>query len=207
VGRVLVRCDCKPKFGRVTQVVDEGNLREVYRDLNGPHLITRSYYLHNKIQILDSNIKEINETIKGLGVTYEGIVRQSEMLISLMKDHPNPTAQHQAYAESLNALALTIREYANGHISDGIKVLAQVKYYNAAMRKRFGNMFWWKHEGLHFRFFRKHSHLEAFNNIDSLDRIDAIIDSEVLKTIQSAEARGNKIKERPSPPTPTAPST
>lgn len=164
-------------------------IREVYRDMEMPNFKVKSYYLHNKVLFVDAGAKEINETIAMLKNDFEGLIRQNEMLVALMRNNPNPPAQRQMYADNLRNFVNAVERYI-AHIQEGIKFMTQIKVYNDNLRKKHGYWFRWKNESTKFKYFLNKTEQKKFaRNPVSLDRIDSVIENEVQKSIEEAEAR------------------
>lgn len=170
-------------------------IREVYRDTETPSFKVKSYYLHNKLLWIDAGIKEMNETIANLKNDFGDLIRQNEMLVVLMRNNPNPPNQRRVYADNLESFAKAIEGYSK-HIQQGIEIMTQIKVYNEQMRKRHGYWFWWKHEGTKFKYFRNKTEQKEFaRNLDSLERIDKVIQKEVESSIAEAEKRSAKLSQ------------
>ncbi|MBI3335104.1 MAG: hypothetical protein HY001_01225, partial [Candidatus Portnoybacteria bacterium] len=171
------------------------SVREIYRDVEVPNFKVQSYYLHNRLLFVDVEIKEMNEVHAELKNDFEALIRQNEMLVAMMiRSSPNPAVQKQAYAENLEHFAKAIEDYISRRFPQGIKMMTQIKIYNDRLRKKYGYWFCWKCESTKFKYFRRKSEQKKFaRNLDSLDRIDTIIEKQVESDIQDAEARGAKL--------------
>jgi len=171
-------------------------IRDVYRDLETPNFKIKSYYLHNKLLWTDSGIKETNETVAGLKNDFVDLLRKNELHIVLMRQNRNPNSAQQRddYAYNLEGFANSIDEFINKFIKYGIEIMTQVKIYNNHLRKRSGKWFLWKCEGINFRYFRNKIKQKEFSrNLNSLERIDKIIEKEVKSAIQDAEDRAARL--------------
>jgi len=168
--------------------------REIYRDIDKPNFKIKSYYLHNKVMWVDAGIKEMNMTASNLRNDFEDVIRQNEVLVAVMRNNPSPRVQRDAYIRNLEASAHGIDEYVSKSIQQGIEIMTQVKVYNEKIRERHGYRFWWKQEGTKFKYFRNKADQKAFaRNLDSLDRIDKIIQEEVESALNKAEERSKKL--------------
>jgi len=166
----------------------------VYRDVDMPNFKIKSYYLHNKIMWVDAGIKEMNETVANLRNDFEDVLRQNEVLVALMRNNPNPQIQREAYVRNLRAFAQGIDEYVARSIQQGIEIMTQVKIFNEKMRERHGFWFWWKQEGTRFKYFHIKEEQKAFSrNLDSLERIDKVIQDDVKTALDKAEERSRKL--------------
>jgi hypothetical protein len=152
--------------------------------------------LHNKLLWIDASIKEINEINNNFKNDFSDLMRTNELLIDLIRKNPNPdpSAQRISYANNLENFANGIEDYLTKHISDGIKIMTQIKIYNNNVRKRWGFYFVWKNEGRRFKFFKNKTEYKKFSrNLDSIDRIDRIIQKEVDEAIINAKERSAKL--------------
>ncbi|HUD02492.1 MAG TPA: hypothetical protein VMR46_00525 [Candidatus Paceibacterota bacterium] len=166
---------------------------DVYRDPDIHTLKIRSYYLHNQSLFSDSRIKEMNRILSQLKPDFEDMLRGNETLVALMQSGPNPDppTQRLAYAQNLEAFADGIEAYANKKMSEPIKALTRIKIYNDRLRKRHwrGYYMWWKMESPSFKFFMPKAERAKLRTLDSFERIEKIIDSEVEKALKDAEQR------------------
>jgi len=169
-------------------------MREIYRDTDLSRFKVQSYYIHNKLLFIDAGIKETNEVVALFRKDFEMLIQQNAMLIAAMKENPNPPIQRQTYADNLEAFAKVIENFAQKTVNDGIKILAQIKVYNNMVREKYGYWIWWKHESTRLKYFRtKLEQKEYARNLDSLDKIDTVIEEKVQKAIEKAEKRGEKL--------------
>ena len=173
--------------------------REIYRDIDMPNFKIKSYYLHNKLMWIDAGIKEMNETVSNLKNDFEDLIRQNEVLVAVMRDNPNPPMQRDMYEGNLESFAKAIDDYVSKSVKQGVEIMTQVKIYNEKLRKRHGFWFLWKIEGTRFKYFRTKAQQKEFaRNLDSLERIDAIIKNEVDSLINKAEERSKKLAQNQS---------
>jgi hypothetical protein len=173
-------------------------MRDAYRDIEAPSFKVRSYYLHNKLLWIDAGIKETSETVASLKNDFAELQRKNELHIILMRQNqtPNANLQRTEYANNLESFANAIDDFVTKFIKQGIEIMTQVKIYNDHLRKKHGYWFLWKHEGTKLKYFRDKNEQKDFaRNLDSLDRIDKVIQKEVELSIQEAEKRGQKLKQ------------
>ncbi|MBU1202987.1 hypothetical protein KKH39_03025 [Patescibacteria group bacterium] len=174
-------------------------IRDVYRDIEAPNFKIKSYYLHNKLLWTDSGIKETNEAVAGLKNDFADLLRKNELHIALIRQNQNLNSdqQREDYAYNLQGFANSIDEFINKFIKHGIEIMTQVKIYNDHLRKRSGKWFLWKCEGINFRYFRSKVKQKEFSrNLNSLERIDKIIEKEVKSAIQDAENRAAELSRK-----------
>ena len=169
--------------------------REIYRDAGMPNFKIKSYYLHNKLMWVDAGVKEMNETVSNLKENFSDLVRQNEVYVAIMRDNPNPRMQREAYVRNLESFSEAINSYISKNVQQGIEVMLQVKIYNEKMRSRYGSFLRWKHEGTRLKYFNnKREQKEFSRNLDSVERIDRIIQKEVDSALSKAENRSQKLK-------------
>ncbi len=161
-----------------------------YRYENIANIKTRSYYLHNKTLFADAYIKNINQTITDLKNDFEGLIKQNETIISLMKDQTNYQSQRLMYSTNLYNFSLAVDEFLKNNLPKVIETMNQTKVYNSKLRKKYGFLFLWKHEGESFKYFCNSKEKDKFlRNINSLRRIDKLIQKEVEIAICDAESQ------------------
>ena len=173
-------------------------VREVYRDRDAPYFKVKSYYLHNKLLWINAGIKEVNEINANFKSDFSDLIRQNELLVTLIKENqnPDPAVQRTAYVKNLESFANVIEEYIENHIPQGIEIMTQIKIYNEHLRKKYGCWFLWKHEGTKFKYFRNKTEQKKFSrNPDSLEKIDKVIQKEVDDAIKDAEERALKLSQ------------
>lgn len=171
-------------------------IRDIYRDIEAPNFKVKSYYLHNKLLWADAGVKETNETVISLRNDFAELQRKNEMLIVLMRQNqnPNPAQQRTVYSENLESFANAIDEFITKFMKQGIEIMTQIKIYNEHLRKKHGYWFLWKHEGTKFKYFRNNTEQKKFSrNLDSLEKIDKVIQKEVDDAIKDAEERASKL--------------
>ena len=175
-------------------------IRESYRDIEAPAFKVKSYYLHNMLLWVDAGIKETNETVVNLKSDFAELQRKNELHIILMRQNqtPNAVPQREAYAENLETFAVAIEDFMNRFIKQGIEIMTRTKIYNEHLRKKWhGHWFLWRNEGTRFKYFKdKKQQKEFARNLDSMERIDKVIEKEVEKSIKEAEARGAKLNKK-----------
>ena len=173
-------------------------VREIYRDIEAPNFKVKSYYLHNKLLWADAGIKETNETVISLKNDFAELQRKNELHIILMKQNanPNPAQQRAEYSANLVLFANAIDDFIARFMKQGIEIMTQIKIYNEHLRRKRGYWFLWKHEGIKFKYFRNKEEQKQFSrNLDSLERIDEVIRTEVEASINEAEERAKKLSQ------------
>lgn len=167
-------------------------VREIYRNTEVTFFKVKSYYLHNKLLWVDAAIKEINEINRNFKNDFADLVRQNELLITLIKENPtpDPSVQRNAYANNLENFSSEIDKYIKEHIPSVIEIIVQIKIYNEYLRKNYcrGFIWRWKNEGTTFKYFKNKKEQRKFaRNLESLERVDRVIQEEVKKMIVEIE--------------------
>lgn len=180
------------------EIINYPTIRDIYRDIDAPNFKVKSYYLHNKLLWADAAIKETNETVIGYKNHFAELKRTNEIYIILMMQNrtPNAAQQRTNYADNLESFASAIDEFINGFIRQNIEIMTQIKIYNQHLRKKHGYWFLWKQERTKLKYFRNKTEQKKFaRNLDSLDRIDKVIQKEVETAIKDAEDRAVKLSQ------------
>ncbi|OGE03345.1 hypothetical protein A3B21_04270 [Candidatus Uhrbacteria bacterium RIFCSPLOWO2_01_FULL_47_24] len=173
-------------------------VREIYRDIEAPNFKVKSYYLHNKLLWADAGIKETNETVVSLKNDFAELQRKNELHIILMRQNanPNPAQQRVEYSANLELFANAIDDFIARFMKQGIEIMTQIKIYNEHLRRKHSHWFLWKYEGTKFKYFYNKAEQKQFSrNLDSLERIDMVIRTEVEAAIKEAEARAEKLSQ------------
>ena len=173
-------------------------VREIYRDIEAPNFKVKSYYLHNKLLWADAGIKETNETVISLKNDFAELQRKNELHIILMKQNANsnPAQQRAEYSANLALFANAIDDFIARFMKQGIEIMTQIKIYNEHLRRKRGYWFLWKHERTKFKYFCNKKEQKQFSrNLDSLERIDEVIRTEVEASINEAEERAKKLSQ------------
>lgn len=165
-------------------------IAEAYRHVDITKIKVKSYYLHNKILFADAYTKIINQTILDLKNDFEGLMRHNETIISLMKDQANYKDQRLMYSANLSNFSVAVDGFLKNSLPKVVETMNQIKIYNSKLRKKCGVLFLWKYEGESFKYFRSNKEKDKFlKNLDSLSRIDKLIQQEVRVAINDAENR------------------
>lgn len=157
----------------------------VHLDTSLLHAKYNSYYVHNKVLIIVKNIQRLNENFVDMKVKYEAIAKKAEFL---MQQGATPLNQQRDYLVNNENFALFVQDIID-QLQLAKKIFAQAKIYNLKLinKERFTV---WCLEGVRFKFFLNKKKVEEYRNtLDSLDRIDNIIASEVASVMERAEER------------------
>lgn len=148
-----------------------------------------SYYLHNKILIIEYLVRWTNSTIAQFREDFSKLLKKSEFLI-LQK--VTPTFQREAYVENLKGFISMVETFLTSLRTENVKSIAQAKVYNLKLMKKYF-MTLWKHEKIDFRYFKTRKEIEKYReSLDALDRINNLIEVEVNKLIFEAEERAKE---------------
>ncbi|MFA5997116.1 MAG: hypothetical protein WC791_01350 [Candidatus Paceibacterota bacterium] len=171
-------------------------LGEIHLFSEAPDIGVRSYFLHNKLLWAHSSTKDLNSILGTFSDGWSHIINLNNRLIDLTKDTPNPTFQRGQYAENIEIFCKEIERFSNDDLSKNLITLSQIKIYNEMLRQSYfvGSYNLWKNEGLSFKYFRTYSEHKAFSrNLESIERIEGIIQDETTKLLSEIEERHKKI--------------
>lgn len=157
---------------------------EIYRDPDTSLLKTRSYYLHNKLLITDSALKETNKVLDNLKKDFEALIRLNELIST--KEQPN--RQRQMYAQNLKSFADALECYSSKGIPNLIKLMMQVKNYNNKLRERHGATLK-KYERTGWKIWKKKDIKKSITNLSAVDRIDEKLEFEIQEELKNALER------------------
>lgn len=107
--------------------------------------------------------------------------------------------QRAAYAENLTLFADAIESYSFTNLAEGIKMQTRLKIFNDLLRRRLGYWIWWKMEGTKFKYFWTKDEQKKFaRNLGSMERIDALIEEQVIEALAETEKEGKKREKKKS---------
>lgn len=144
-----------------------------------------SYYLHNKLLWINAGIKDTNSFTQELRAGYEKLLERNLFIVKQEKVR----RQREMYIQNLENFITAVQSRVD-FLDEGIKILTQAKLYNL-------KLFGWKrilvllkYEGTSFKYFKTNkTRLRYSQHLDSLDRIDKVIEPEVSASIIEAEKR------------------
>mgnify|MGYP000849668802 FL=1 len=154
---------------------------EISRNEDLPKLKTNSYYLHNKIIWADRHLKQFDSMLVGLEKAFTELNQRNETVLRLVReDGVDAIQQRSQYAENLDSFALLIEESFIKSCDNIIRLLMQIKIYNHKIRQ--------KGKG----FIRECEKVKRKTPLDipsEIDRIDNLINDEVVSRMREAESR------------------
>jgi len=169
-------------------VLDETNLPffDVFLDKTLPDILTKSYYVHNKVLWVDAGVKSVNFELVEMKQNFSTLSRKNEFLVIIKAKQRE---QKEAYKSNLQDFNRTIREdFIPKALDVGMKTLMQIKVYNSKMRGRWGWYMRWKYEGVSFKYFKNKKEILNYNQeLPCVDRIDALINQEVVEMIRMGD--------------------
>lgn len=179
-----------------TYVLDKVNFPitgEIYRDADAGLAKVKSYYLHNKLLIIDSGLKDLNKVLQNLKEDFEALIRQNQMMAVLDK----PPGQRRAYVQNLKGFTEMLSYYAEKGLPIMIKLMMQTSVYNEYLRKRYRRTIW-KYESTRLKYFRNKMQQKSFGKtLASVDRIDAAIEEAVKMELKQAADRAAFLEANP----------
>lgn len=155
----------------------------------------KSYYIHNKILIAGRNIRYLNKMLGEMKVKYEAIIEKSKFF---MQHGASPENQRNDYLENNLGFRAFVQTGIEA-LQTPKRFLSEIKVYNLKVLTK-SRYFLWKHEGVSFKFFlNKQEILDYKGTLQCLDRIDAVLGSEIEELLKEAEERHegtNTVKSR-----------
>ncbi len=151
---------------------------DIYRDADLPMLATKSYYLHNKLLILDNRLKAINKTMVNVKEDFEKIIEQNRFLIAIGS---NPVNQREEYIQNLKGFSAVLDEYIGRAIPESVRHLFQISIYNRMLRRDFSGTI------------KRYEKVEVSQEVEMLDVIDKRIAEQTKSEMERFEKRLNEI--------------
>lgn len=156
----------------------------IYIDEDVLRFKTKSFYLHNKLLISSSLIKDLNRVIASLKQDFSSLLHTNELVVGKAK----PSEQRHMYAQNLRAFASSMDDYVLRQFPVVLKTLGAVNVYNGLLRKS-ELLTLKKYEGWRVWPFSRRIQSEAIKNLSSVDQIDLQISDSVEALLDSAEKR------------------
>lgn len=107
---------------------------EIYRDPDLRMVGLDSYYLHNKLLMADTMIKDINRVIRDMKSDFEDRIQLNELMIS--NTDVKPRDQRKMYGQNLKVFSDGIAAYMTNQFPVALKMLMQIKIYNGYLRAK-----------------------------------------------------------------------
>ncbi len=143
-----------------------------------------SYYLHNKILIIDHTIRWANRTFEQFKVEFENLLRRNEAFAEKMP----PMNQQKSHSENLAGFSNIVENLLDSMEKEKIKEIFQAKIYNLKLMKNYHRALW-KHEGISFKYFKDKKAIEDYKgNMKAIYRIDKLMEKEAEELIPEAVA-------------------
>lgn len=157
---------------------------DIYYDEELPMLPLKSYYLHNKIIIIDYLIRWANSSIKQFREDLAIIVKKSELLMS---NKVPPQVQRISYLTTLKSYIGEVEKFINSLNIDNSRTIVEAKVYNQILRKKYIRTLW-KHERHHFKIYRDKAEMKKQSRkFEQLENIDNVIKEKVEQFIKETE--------------------
>ncbi len=162
----------------------------IYFDPEGHNARIKSYYLHNKILIINGNIADTNLALGNFRSSFEELKNLSETIITLnqeaMRDATIRKQICDGFAEQTENFAKSLKGYADGMLPKAVKHSQQIRVYNKELRKK-----WFR--GFLFRVF--HEGLINTKSIELVDEIDQRLEPLIQKENEIISKRIKKLRE------------
>lgn len=149
----------------------------------------KSYYIHNKILMIDTGIKLTNGSLQAIKYDYEKLLKRNE----LIAEKNNPESQRKTYVKNLEGYVKMVQDFLDTLKDGNIKTIVQAKVYNLKlMKKNYRTI--WKYEGSSLKYFKNKKEIEKYNgDILAVERIDELIEKEVIEVLGKANKRAENI--------------
>jgi len=149
----------------------------------------KSYYIHNKILIIDTGIRWTNSTIQEIKYSFQKILKRNEF----MTERNTPEAQREMYIQNLKSFIEMVEQFLLSLNTQNVKSIVQAKVYNLMLMKKYYFTIW-KYEGASLKYFKNTKEKEEYNgDISAVDRIDNLIEEEVNTMLTKANKRAAKL--------------
>lgn len=164
---------------------------KIFLDPMLPEIVTKSYYVHNKILGIDTGVKVLNDSLIDLKQNFPLFFKKNEFLVV---NQASKREQKETYRGNLKDFNILIKEnLISNSIDVGMKTLMQLKVYNSKMRGRWGWYMRWKYERVDFKYFRGYKEISNYNQeLTCIERIDELIESEVLDMLKKGAEKIGK---------------
>ena len=139
----------------------------------------RSYYLHNKILIIEYSTKWANNAIKQFREDFDKLIKKNEFLII---NKVSPEIQKKAYFDNLTGFISMVKKSIDSLNEKGVPAIAKAKVYNLKLMKKYRRTLW--------KFERtKQDMINQSSSLDCVDRIDKLMEAEAAKLLGEVEKR------------------
>lgn len=182
------------------EVINYPPIPPVYRDQEITKLRVKNYYLHNKLQFVDSGIVGFNSILAQLKPDFDDLIKQNQALVGLMtlgaiaNNPPSPPSQKNMYSESLLSFSDALNQYTAKHFQKLIRVLVETKVFNLHLMEHSRFWIWWNYEPAKLKFFwTKKAQRKYSMRIETIDPMNELLKSEVDDELEKIEARLQEI--------------
>lgn len=162
---------------------------DIYFDKELLKMRFKSYYIHNKILIINNGIRWTNSILREIKYDFEKLLE----LNKIMTEKENPAAQRETYVQNLREYVKMVQTVLNSLKTDNVKTIVQAKIYNLKLMKKY---FWtiWKYEGASLKYFKNRKEKEEYNgSLLAVDRIDALLEKDTNELIQKTQKRATEL--------------
>lgn len=143
----------------------------IYFDEDLPKMKFESYYLHNKILIIEYIVRWTNSTICQFRIDFEKLLEKNERMAEKMGHE----AQRKSYIQNLKGYTEMVEVFVKSLKEDQTKSIVQAKVYNLRLMKRYLITIW-KYEGVFLKYFRDRKEMEEYNgSLEAVDRINDLM--------------------------------
>lgn len=145
----------------------------------------KSYYLHNKILFINKMVRWANDTLFQFRGDFENLITENREMRELIP----PREHRNTYSHNLKGYLKMVNEVLCSLKGNNFKSVVQAKVFNLKLMKgRFLTLL--KYEQISFKYFKNKKMFDEYiGNIDSIKRIDDLIDKEVVELMSKTQQR------------------
>lgn len=149
----------------------------------------KSYYLHNKILIIEYIVRWTNNTISQFREDFLGFLKKNEFVVTCGVP---PKLQREGYVQNLEEFIKEVEKFIKTLKEKNVKTIVQAKVYNLKLMEKYLRTIW-KYERGHFKYFKtKKKMLKYAKKLEMPDVIDNLIEKEVIGLINESEEKAKK---------------
>lgn len=148
----------------------------IYFDPELAKMKFRSYYMHNKILIIELILAWANRTISIMWKDFVRIINNNKYVVE--KNIP-PAQQKEMYVYSLKSFMNTLKDFLQKQKKENTKTIIQTKVYNLKLMNAYKSTIW-AYEWITLKPFRDPKEIETYKaSLATIERIDTLIENEV----------------------------
>ncbi len=148
----------------------------------------RTYYLHNKILIIEYITRWANSTIAQFRIDFEKLLKKNESMMTIA----TPESQRSVYIQNLEGYIEMVEIFLHSLEGNNFKSIVQAKVHNLKLMKHYFPTIW-KYEGTSLKYFKNNHKKEAYNgSLEAVDRINLLLENPTNDLIAKIEKRAKQ---------------